>query len=258
MTAPRFLSAQTWRTNAELIAAVAVLYELGGLRNAVDVTYGAGGWWKAWEPAGLVRHGLALESPEHYDDGVDFTALPEPDDTYDLAAFDPPYVSIGGRTTQGAAGAEQAARFGMASSASNPADNQALIDAGLAELWRVLRPCRRSAGRARTGIALVKCQDYITAGRLWPGVHRTLTAAEAVGFRIEDIIEHVRPSAGPQPLTNRDGTRRRQMHAHRNHSTLLILTKGPAPASPEVEAWISAGDRLAEAATATTTTKGTK
>ena len=223
-TTTRVLSATAWRTNAELIAAIAPLYLTRDM-HTVDVTYGNGKWWTLWRPDQLVAHDLDPTKG----DGVDFTALPEADATYDLAAFDPPYVATGGRTTQGAAGVQMAHAFGMSSSGATPADNQALIDAGLAELYRVLRPVARSSGRPRAGVALVKCQNYITSGRLWPGVPRTIAAAEAQGFRLEDIIEHLSAAGGPQPQTNPDGTPRRQMHTKRNNTTLLVLTKGPKP-----------------------------
>lgn len=216
-------AAHRWPTNAALIAEVAELY-LDPAMLAVDVTYGLGKWWDDWRPDNLTPHGLASPSePGHYDDGVDFTNLPEDPGTYDLAAFDPPYVTTGGRSTQGLAGAELAGRYGMSSSAMSPVDNQRLIAAGLAELARVLRTSTRMTDPA-TGLALVKVQDYISSGRLFDAVHRTTTTALELGFRVLDRLELV-TSGGPQPTKNRDGTARRQVHARRNHSTLLVLLK---------------------------------
>ena len=215
-------AARRWRTNAELVADIAELY-LDRTMHAVDVTYGLGRWWELWRPDELVAHGLDLDGRGHHDDGVDFTALPEPAGTFDLAAFDPPYVSTGGRSTQGAAGDELARRFGMGTSAPTPAANQDLVNAGLAELYRVLKPSTRR-NEPEVGLALVKVQDYITSGRLFDAVFRTTVAALDVGFIVLDRFELI-TSGGPQPTTNRDGTVRRQVHARRNHSTMLVLLK---------------------------------
>lgn len=216
-------AAHRWPTNADLIADVAELYLCPTMR-AVDVTYGLGKWWERWQPADLTKHGLASPAePDHYDDGVDYRWLPEPDGTYDLAALDPPYVTTGGRSTQGGAGAELAARYGMSSSALSPADNQRNTEAAIAELSRVLRTSSRRQ-HPETGIALVKVQDYITSGRLFDAVHRTTAAALDLGFIVLDRLELI-TTGGPQPTTNRDGSPRRQVHARRNHSTLLVLVK---------------------------------
>jgi hypothetical protein len=219
------MAAYAWPTNAELVAAVARLY-LSPAMLAVDVTYGRGKWWDLWRPDRLVAHGLALGHDGHYDDGVDFTALPEADNVYDLGAFDPPYVSTGGRVTHGAAGDSMAQAYGMRSSATSPAHNQQLIDAGLAELYRVLRPRRRRRGRLVSGVALVKCANYISSGRRQHGVYWTTRAALELGFTVLDEFVYV-TSGGPQPTRNRDGTLRRQVHARNNYSTLLVLEKGP-------------------------------
>ena len=82
---PGLVAAYRWPTNAHLIADVAELYLDPGMR-AVDVTYGLGKWWQIWRPLELVEHDLDPKKG----DGVNFTALPEADNTYDLAALDPP------------------------------------------------------------------------------------------------------------------------------------------------------------------------
>ena len=69
------LGAGPWKTNADLIADVFSLHVSD--RQAVrvmDVTYGAGVWWRAvGEPD--IRHGLALDHADHFDDGVDFRGI---------------------------------------------------------------------------------------------------------------------------------------------------------------------------------------
>ncbi len=212
------MAAHRWRTNAELIAAVAELY-LSPSMLAVDVTYGLGKWWEQWRPDRLVAHDLDRTKG----DGVDFTALPEADAVYDLAAFDPPYVAPGGRASSTVP--QMAHAYGMHSSASSPRANQTLIDAGLDELYRVLRPAARRRGRLVSGVALVKVADYVSSGRRQPCTHWTRTRALELGFTILDEFVYV-TSGGPQPTRNADGTPRRQVHARNNYSTLLVLEKG--------------------------------
>ncbi len=195
------LAATRWPTNAELIADCARLGYLIADRTTLDPTYGRGVWWNVWRPDHLVTHDLRL-------DGVDFRALPERDATFDQAVFDPPYVCVGGRTTTTLP--DLHARYGLTDAPRTPAGLQAMIDAGLAELARVLRP---------RALPSVKCQDYVTSGRLWPGTHHTLTAALDLGYSLLDRLEHI-GSPRPQPA------RTRQVHARRNLSTLLVLQRG--------------------------------
>jgi tRNA G10 N-methylase Trm11 len=194
------LAANTWPTNAELIEDVARLH-LGDVQIMVDPTYGRGVWWKKWRPPMLVSHDLAI-------DGVDFRELPHPSEHFDAAAFDPPYVSIGGRATSQMR--EMYERFGLLDAPRSPEDLQGLINSGLVEVRRVTR---------RGGLILVKCQDYISSGKLWAGTHRTLKFAESIGLELVDRFEHVAKRPRPQP------SGRRQVHARRNLSTLLVLRR---------------------------------
>lgn len=193
------LAAHTWPSNADLIADVAQLY-LGDAEYVLDPTYGRGLWWTKWRPRLLVDHDIR-------NDGVDFRALPYDDDTFDAAAYDPPYVSVGGRATTGLP--EMHDRYGLEAAPRSPADLQDLIDAGLTEVARVVKP---------QGIVLVKCQDYISSGKLWPGTHRTLTHALDIGLHLVDRFEHIAAAPRPQPPG------RRQVHARRNLSTLFVLS----------------------------------
>lgn len=192
------LAATRWRSNAELIADCARLGYLVEQQRTLDPTFGRGNWWKAWRPAELVAHDLAI-------DGVDFRELPYPDGTFDAVAFDPPYVCVGGRSTSTLPDFQQ--RFGLDVAPRTPALLQELINLGLAEMRRVVRP---------RGVVLVKCADYITGGRLWLGTHHTLSRALELGFDVVDRLEHV-GNPRPQPA------RAAQRHARRNLSTLFVL-----------------------------------
>jgi len=195
-------------TNAPLIADVARLY-IPDNALVLDPTYGEGTWWKVYRPTNLV-------TKHRPSDGSDFRALPESDDTYDVTAYDPPYVCPGGRKTSTLAGFHD--RYGMAEGHadpmfSTPAELQAIINDGLTEMVRITKP---------RGLILVKCQDYIWSGKLWVGTHHTLTHAIDLGCELVDRFEMI-TSPRPQPTTNRDGSERRQVHARRNLSTLFVL-----------------------------------
>jgi hypothetical protein len=183
-------------TNAELIAACA---ELGYLRAGwltLDPTYGRGGWWRRWRPERLVAHDLAL-------DGVDFRRLPEAGASIDAVAFDPPY-RLNGTPDRG----EFDARYGTGTTARWQ-ERHALIRAGISEAVRVLRP---------GGILLVKCADQVCSGRVRWQTREFAAHAEAAGCELIDQL-HLLASPRPQPPG------RRQAHARRNLSTLLVLRK---------------------------------
>lgn len=200
MTAVTIFAAHAWPSNAELIADCAALGYLHADWLTLDPTYGRGVWWKKWQPENLVGHDIAL-------DGVDFRDLPYGDNTFDAVAFDPPYVSVGGRKTTGIA--EMHDRFGLTDAPTTPAGVQELINAGLDECVRVLKP---------KGYLLVKCQDYVSSGKLWLGTHWTLSTALEAGLTCVDRFEHHGPPR-PQPPG------RRQVHARRNLSTLFVFQK---------------------------------
>jgi len=236
------LSSQRWRNNGHLIAAVAHMHILPRFPEpkVMDVTYGRGIWWKVWRPDGLITHDLRQ-------DGVDFRHLPEPDHALDVVAYDPPYVSAGGRATTTIRDMHD--RFGLTDAPRSPAEMQVLINEGLDEVHRTLRP---------GGLALVKCCNYVSSGHLWPGTFYTLEHALRPGerdtpsWKLVDIFNMV-GSARAQPrdrkcrrciaglqevwdsiagtihtmaCTNCDGTGRivpRQQHARQNASTLYVL-----------------------------------
>jgi hypothetical protein len=194
-------AAHAWNTNAELIADCAALGYIKQDDHVLDPTFGGGVWWRTFRPASLVTH-------NRNEDGIDFRDLPHADATFDVVAYDPPYVSVGGRDTSTIKTMHNA--YGMNDAPKSPAELQQLINDGLDEVHRVLKP---------RGYALVKCQDYISSGRLWIGTHHTLTHALGLGFECIDRLEHI-TSPRPQPA------HRRQVHARRNLSTLFVFRKG--------------------------------
>jgi hypothetical protein len=86
------LAASFWRDNSALIEDAARLSYLKKEWIILDCTFGRGLWWKRWIPDNLITHDIAI-------DGIDWRKLPEDDNTFDAIAWDPPYVSVGGRKT---------------------------------------------------------------------------------------------------------------------------------------------------------------
>lgn len=205
-----------WRNNAEMIADVLGLLvpDRPALVDA-DVTYGRGKWWTI-AGAPKLRHGLDVDGTGEFDDGVDFRELPYRDAVLDLVAFDPPFCATGGKATN-ADVANMRAGYGIGSDYSpdlTPRDVQDTIDRGLAEIDRVARP---------GGLLLVKCQNYISGGDLWPGAFLTAHAAARLDLELVADCTFVRPSGGPQPTRNRDGSPREQRTPRNNTSTLYVF-----------------------------------
>lgn len=226
-----------WPSNADLIAAV---HQLGYLRDGdhvLDPTYEKGVWWKAWRPEKLTTHHRAA-------DGFDFRALPYPDGSFDAIAYDPPYVCPGGRKTSTVK--EMHARYGMAEGGfddpafTTPAELQQIIDAGLTEMARLVRPART---KKDGGIILVKCQNYVWSGHFFDGAEQTRDHAKKIGLVVVDRLEMVGIAvddegeivgvSGPQPTVNPDGSPRGQFHARRNLSTLWVFRKPKATAAAQ-------------------------
>jgi DNA modification methylase len=199
------MAATAWPSNAELIEACA---ELGYLKKSdavLDPTYGRGTWWKRWKPDDLT----ALDARADLSfNRHDFTDLPAPDNLFDVVAYDPPYVCVGGRATTGTPDMHD--RYGMTDAPRTPLALQRLINDGLKECARVVKP---------KGLILCKVQDYVSSGRLWIGTHHTLSFGLSIGLELVDRLEMI-GAPRPQPPG------RRQVHARRNLSTMFILKKG--------------------------------
>lgn len=194
------MAATAWRTNADMIADCVRLGYLRVDAVTLDPTYGRGTWWNKWLPEDLTVHDIAL-------DGVDFRDLPHDNEAFDAIAFDPPYVCVGGRKTTGMPDFHD--RYGLTAAPSSPHELQALINDGLREQHRVLKP---------GGTLLVKCQDYVSSGKLWLGTHWTLSCGMGLSLECIDRLEHL---SGPRPQP----PGRRQVHARRNLSTLFVFRK---------------------------------
>lgn len=194
------MAATAWPSNADMIVDMVRLGYLTHYDVVLDPTYGSGRWWKKWRPTHFFHH-------TNTEDGSDFRNLPYPDNFFDAVTFDPPYVCVGGRKTSGIKSMYDG--YGLTDAPTTPIGLQLLINDGLKEMARVVKP---------KGIILVKNQDYISSGKLWLGTHHTLCAALDYGLLCVDRFEHI-GNPRPQP------SGRRQVHARRNLSTLFVFRK---------------------------------
>lgn len=199
-------AASKWKTNGELIADVAKLGYLKKTDIVLDPTYGEGIWWQNWEPNTLVYHDL------HKLKDVDFRFLPYRDGSFDAVAFDPPYVSIGGRKTSTLDDFND--RFGVHRTPTTPAGLQQYMHDGFDECLRVVKS---------KGIILWKCCDYVSSGKIWLGTHLALTHALDRGCFMEDRFELIGHARAQPKRTRKDGSLVTQQHARRNLSTLFVL-----------------------------------
>jgi hypothetical protein len=186
-------------TNADLMEAVAPFYLTG---SVCDLTYGEGKWWDRYRPEQFTAH------DKFKLDGVDFTALPEADNTYDTVCFDPPYVPQGGL---GGGPREHTFRdrFGLLEQSTPWWATRDLISAGLAE-----------AGRVSRQFVLTKCSDFVSGGVFHLGHKWALDAADECGLTCHDLIVH-HTGSGPGGHNIFDPKR-----ARRHHSYLLVFAKG--------------------------------
>ena len=203
-------------TNADLIATVAPLYLTG---SVCDVTYGLGSWWTKYRPDGLVAHDIDPVKG----DGVDFTQLPEADNTYDAVTFDPPYV-MSGTASSVNLGSDFQNRYGIGlhnlglapGRAITMSAFEALLVAGLVEATRVSR-CW----------VLVKCMEFSQGSHVHPSrsfhdiPHLLTAAALELGYLKHDQIVH-HTGSGPGGHNIFDVKR-----ARRHHSYLLVFRVTP-------------------------------
>jgi hypothetical protein len=226
------LAAGSWPTNGDLIADVARLYYRGG--EVCDPTYGRGLWWTKFQPETLIRSDIAAKGETVAPH--DFTRLPHEPGRFSVVAFDPPYVCKGGRETSGIR--EMDDRYGLHAAPRTP---EALSEMNALGLLECARVC------ADDGTIWHKTMDYVWSGKLVPQVFRTMHwANEMCGLELVDRFEHV-GAPGPQPHSDKcrpcegtgsdigdsrvpcstcagaGSTPRRQIHARRNHSTLLVF-----------------------------------
>jgi hypothetical protein len=187
-----------WQTNGHLIADCA---KLGYLRKqwvTLDPTYGQGTFWRQWQPDLLIAGDL---KPVQGAIRVDFTRMPWATRTFDCVVFDPPY-KLNGTPDQ-----KNDERYGI-HTPTRWQDRMTLIRDGIRECSRVLDG----------GYLLLKCQDQVSSGKIRWQTYEFTKFAEKLGLGLVDRFDFL--SYRPQPVT------RKQIHARRNASTLLVFRRG--------------------------------
>lgn len=184
------------KTNAELMINVASVGYLRG--HVLDATYGKGNFWKKFQPERLT----SLDLKPVGDAVADFRNLPFPDNTFDTVVLDGPYKLNGTPKLTG---------FDESYGVHIPTqwkERIALIKDGILDAMRVTR-----------GYTLVKCMDQVVSGHVrWQSIEFAEFAEWNAGARLVDRFDLVGGRI-PQPVG------RRQVHARRNYSTLLVLEK---------------------------------
>lgn len=192
----------SWKNNAQLIRdGVVPLGYLSTKMKVLDPTYGLGRFWSLWRPKDLTACDIdPSKSPIGH--AVDFTCMPFDDATFDAVVFDPPYKLNG---TGGSVASDGA--YGVADRATWH-ERHSLIKAGIGECQRVCAP---------GGYVLVKCMDQVCSGQVRWQTDEFSSHAQTLGMRKVDRFDLL--SSRPQPPG------RRQVHARRNYSTLLVFQK---------------------------------
>lgn len=183
--------------NGDLFPSILALYVKPRSRIA-DVTYGRGVFWRK------VPEGVYQLTASDLSTGIDFTALPYADASYDALVIDPPYMNGGADPQQS-----------LNDCYKNPGANSyeavyRLYIRGILEAHRVLR---------KGAVLIVKCQPCV-ADHVQKPIHSHLIAGlPPMGFRFDDeFVLH----ADAQPLMRHGST---QQHARKNHSYFLVFTK---------------------------------
>ncbi len=192
------LAARAWPSNGDLIADCFTLGYLHEDWRVLDCTYGEGVFWRKRRPTNLVTSDLKPGAQMV----ADFTCLPFADNTFDAVAFDAPY-RLNGTPDQGfdhRYGVETPTRW---------QDRMSLMQCGFIEAERVLAP---------KGYLLGKCQNQVCSGRVRWQVDIFGYIALLLGLEKVDQFEFL-TNPRQQPGD------RRQVHARRNHSTMLVFQK---------------------------------
>ncbi len=201
--------------NADVFPEVLSLHVPEGAKIA-DVTYGTGVFWKKVD---LTKYELL---PSDIATGIDCRNLPYEDASLDAIVIDPPYMEgllRNNKTHKAGSGSHSAFREyysnGDEVSHNGPKWHGAVTDlyykAGK-EAIRVLKD---------KGVAIVKCQDEVSANRQWLTHVEIINHYEELGFYTKDIFVVVRQNKAVIARL------KKQVHARKNHSYFIVFVKVP-------------------------------
>lgn len=202
--------------NAEVFPQILDLHVPDGAVIA-DVTYGTGVFWKKVD---LSRYQLLATD---LSDGIDARALPYEDESLDAWVFDPPYMEglLRNKVEHKAGGGSHAAFREYYSNGNEKSQEGApKWHAAVSDLYykagheaaRVLKP---------KGVAIVKCQDEVSANKQWLTHVEIINYYEQLGFYCKDLFVIVRQNKAVIARL------KKQVHARKNHSYFLVFIKMP-------------------------------
>lgn len=198
--------------NADIFPEILELHVPDGAKIA-DVTYGKGVFWRKVD---LSRYTLI---PSDLADGIDCRNLPYESDSLDAIVIDPPYMEgllRSNKDHKAGGGSHSAFREYYSNGdevSEGPKWHAAVSDlyyrAGI-EAYRVLK---------EKGVAIVKCQDEVSANKQWLTHVEIINYYEKLGFYAKDLFVIVRLN---KAVVSR---LKKQVHARKNHSYFLIFVK---------------------------------
>jgi tRNA G10 N-methylase Trm11 len=199
--------------NAEVFPQILSLHVPDGAKIA-DVTYGSGVFWRNVDTS---RYELF---PSDIATGTDCRALPYENDSFDAIVIDPPYMEgllRNDKSHKAGSGSHFAFRkyYSNGDETSNGGQkwHGAVTDlyfrAG-AEAIRVLKD---------NGIAIVKCQDEVSANRQCLTHVEIINHYGSLGFYAKDLFVTVRQNRAVIARL------KKQVHARKNHSYFLVFAK---------------------------------
>ena len=189
------LTADYYKDNGGLIAAIHELGYIVDSDQVLDATYGSGVWWKQYRPPDLI------ENHDHFD----FRHFPsEWRDLFDVVTFDPPYQLHGSSSRKNTA-FEQ--RYGIGN--NTPWEHvHEVIKQGIRGCEFVLKP---------GGYLIVKCMNQVARNHRRFQVIEFANYATGLGLTLEDELLFLH-----KPRMQDD---RPQRHSRMNYSTALVFQK---------------------------------
>lgn len=218
-------------TNEDVFPGILDLHvEKGSL--IADITFGKGVFWKNINLSDYIvlpsDIDLKKETAKMYAalnprTGIDCRDLPYEDGSLDCVVFDPPYMeglhrkdssNLAGQGTHSAFKSSYSnGKTGNSTAKWHEVVIQLYEHAGF-EIYRVLK---------EKGVAIVKCQDEVSAN-LQRFTHvEIITFYESLGFYAKDLFVITRSN---KPAVSRI---MRQVHARKNHSYFLVFQKVKKP-----------------------------
>ena len=204
------------KSNADLIRDAARLRYVDVDQPVLDCTYGRGVFWRHVHPKDFtgvdIDPDLIVDAETHGRPDAsfivaDFTDLPFDGGTFQTVVLDPPYKLNGTSSGKGPAASDRLYGVDTTTWAGlSWQEKHELIRAGITEGTRVL---------AAGGHLLVKCQDQVCSGQVRWQTRDFAAHAETLGHRLVDRLDISSYRAQPAG--------RRQVHARRTMSTLLVL-----------------------------------